>query len=185
VPICPPISTPERFQGHHPHLHALVPGGGPSVNYDNDPCWITARDVTRPWRTEKPSLVDNVALGRTFRDKFVRGLGWLIRHGKLKLADEWQQLHNPNLLRRWLKKLKETDWNVFIQGPPHGQSDPRQVIKYLTRYMTGGPISDHRIESDEGGWSRLRRGGLVLSPGWVVFPDASTLLPLKSGPRAG
>ena len=136
---------------HHPHIHALIPGGGPSANSDNDTCWITARDLTRPWRNKKPSLVDNVALGRTFRDRFVRGLGWLIRNDKLKLTDQWRQLDDTKVLRQWLRSLKQTDWNVFIEGPPHGKSDPLQVLKYLTRYMTGGPISDQRIESDDQG----------------------------------
>lgn len=135
---------------HHPHIHALVPGGGPSLNPDNDPCWVTARDATRPWR-DKPSLVDHGTLGRTFRDTFVRGLGWLIRNQRLKLTEEWQQLHDPKILRRWLKSLKATDWNVFIEGPPRGKSDPQQVLKYLTRYMTGGPISNQRIAADEQG----------------------------------
>jgi hypothetical protein len=144
------LHTWNQELGHHPHIHAIVPGGGPSLNQDNDPCWVTARDVTRPWR-DKPSLVDNVTLGRTFRDKFVRGLGWLIRNDKLKLDDEWRLLRDPNILRRWLKSLKETDWNVFIEGPPHGQSDPQQVLKYLARYLTGGPLSDRRIESDHDG----------------------------------
>jgi len=144
------LHTWNQELGHHPHIHALVPGGGPSLNCDNDRCWVTARDATRPWR-DKPSLVDNVTLGQTFRDKFVRGLGWLIRSDRLKLTEEWQQLNDSKVLRRWLKSLKETDWNVFIEGPPRGDSDPQQVLKYLTRYMTGGPISDRRIESDEQG----------------------------------
>jgi hypothetical protein len=143
------LHTWNQELGHHPHVHALIPGGGPSLNPDNDACWITARDVTRPWGSQKPSLVDNVALGQTFKDKFVRGLGWLIRNDKLKLDQEWQQLGDAKVLRQWLKSLKATDWNVFIQGPPNGKSDPMQVVKYLTRYMTGGPISDGRIENEE------------------------------------
>jgi hypothetical protein len=144
------LHTWNQELGHHPHIHALVPGGGPSLNQDNDQRWVTARDTTRPYR-DKPSLVDNVTLGRAFRDTFVRGLGWLIRHDRLKLHDEWELLHQPKVLRRWLNSLRSSDWNVFIEGPPHGQSDPQQVLKYLTRYMTGGPISDRRIESDEHG----------------------------------
>jgi hypothetical protein len=34
---------------------------------------------------------------------------------------------------------------VFISGPPKGDSDPEQVLKYMTRYLAGGPISDARI----------------------------------------
>ncbi len=143
------LHTWNQELGHHPHIHALVPGGGPAANTDSDPLWVTASDVTRPWRTEKPSLVDNVALGQRFRDTFVRGLGWLVRNGKLKLSDEFKQLSNSKVLRGWLESLKGSDWNVFIEGPPNGKSDPKDVLKYLTRYMTGGPIGDNRIESDE------------------------------------
>lgn len=145
------LHTWNQELGHHPHIHALVPGSGPSVNRDNDPCWVTARDVTRSWRTQKPSLVDVEVLGRAFRDKFVRGLGWLIRNAKLTLDHEWLQLGDPKVLRRWLKSLKATDWNVFVQGPPHSKSDPHHVIKYLTRYLTGGPISDQRTRGDVNG----------------------------------
>jgi hypothetical protein len=38
---------------------------------------------------------------------------------------------------------------VFIEGPPHGKSDSANVLKYLARYLTGGPISDRRIIHDE------------------------------------
>ena len=52
-------------------------------------------------------------------------------------------------LEAWLDEVTESDWNVFIEGPPHGKSRPEHVLKYLARYMTGGPISDRRIISDE------------------------------------
>ena len=40
---------------HHPHLHALVPGGGPSLDGSR---WINSRHPTHRWRS-KPYLVDN------------------------------------------------------------------------------------------------------------------------------
>jgi hypothetical protein len=172
------LHTWNQELGHHPHIHALVPGAGPSANTDNDPCWVTASDVTRPWRTDKPSLVDNVALGQRFRDTFVRGLGWLIRNNKLKLSDEWQQLHDQRVLRDWLKSLRASDWNVFIEGPPHGKSDPKQVLKYLTRYMTGGPIGDNRIEADVDGMvtftarSKSKDSAKSSSPRQIKIPGA-------------
>lgn len=126
------LHTWNQELGHHPHIHALVPGAGPSLNKDNDRCWVTARDQTRPWR-DKPSLVDNVTLGRTFRDKFVRGLGWLIRKGRLKLNNEWEQLHDARFLKQWLKGLRETDWNVFIEGPPDLQASFSPSVSRLPR----------------------------------------------------
>lgn len=142
------LHTWNQELGHHPHLHALVPGGGPSLNRVNDPCWVTARDGTREWR-ERPSLTDVVALGRAFRDTFARSLGELIRRGRLRLPEEWRQLEDPRVRRDWLRSLRESDWNVFIEAPPRAGRTPRSLLRYLTRYLTGGPISDSRIVSDE------------------------------------
>jgi hypothetical protein len=45
-----------------------------------------------------------------------------------------------------------------VEGPPHGRSQPTDVLKYLAAYMTGGPISDRRLISDDDGvvtfWAR-------------------------------
>lgn len=138
------LHTWNQELGHHPHIHALVPGAGPSANPDNDPCWVVARDASFPQRRE-PFLVDVEQLGRTFRDRFVRGLGTLLRQRSLRLQDEWSQLHETRVRRDWLQALRQSPWNVFISGPPNGHSDPEQVLKYMTRYLTGGPISDARI----------------------------------------
>jgi hypothetical protein len=138
------LHTWNQELGAHAHVHALVPGAGPSANPDNDPCWVVTKDASFPNRRE-PFLVDVEQLGRTFRDRFVRGLGTLLRKGSLRLPDEWSQLHDTRVRRAWLQALRQTDWNVFISGPPKGHSDPQQVLKYMTRYMTGGPISDARI----------------------------------------
>jgi hypothetical protein len=56
-------------------------------------------------------------------------------------------LHDHQQRQQWLGELEAIDWNVFIQGPPHGQSEPAQVVKYLARYLTGGPIADRRLIS--------------------------------------
>ncbi len=54
------------------------------------------------------------------------------------LGDEicWKALCN---------ELAEVDWVSFIQPPPTKTSTAEQVVRYLTRYLTGGPISDSRI----------------------------------------
>ena len=47
---------------------------------------------------------------------------------------------------------------VFIQPPPTEQANPTQVLKYLARYLTGGPISDGRLLDHQDGkitfWAR-------------------------------
>jgi hypothetical protein len=90
-----------------------------------------------------------VELGRLFRKKFAGGLRRLGRSGKLKLDGEWSKLLDPQELKAWLGEITKSDWNVFIEGPPHGKSRPERVLKYLARYLTGGPIADSRIVSDE------------------------------------
>ena len=124
---------------------SLVPGGGPALDGGG---WITSRHPTQRNR-RKPFLVDHVLLGQTFREKFADGFRRLVRAGKLRLEDEWAQLLEPDELEAWLNEVTESDWNVFIEGPPHGKSRPEHVLKYLARYMSGGPISDRRIIADE------------------------------------
>jgi len=57
-------------------------------------------------------------------------------------------------------EVTRSDWNVFIEGPPHGRSNPDQLLKYLARYLTGGPISNGRMLDDENGhvtfWARSK-----------------------------
>lgn len=123
-----------------------MPGGGPSLTANR---WVTAKHPTEP-DYRKPFLVDVKQLGRAFRKRYVMGLRRLVRSGSLKLDDEWSKLKHPKQLDRWCNQLKQTDWNVFIEGPPNGQSHPEHVLKYLTRYLSGGPIHDGRIISDDG-----------------------------------
>ena len=125
----------------------MVPGGGPSLD---DRRWINSRHPTQR-RRKKPFLANNVELGRKFREHYVDGLRWLASKGELRLGGEWFRLQDPTELEAWLDELTATDWNVFIEGPPNGKSRPTDVLKYLARYMSGGPISDRRLIADEEG----------------------------------
>ncbi len=137
-------------------MHALVPGGGPALEGQG---WVTSRHPTQRNRRQ-PYLVDNVLLGQRFRKKFTNGFRRLVRAGKLRLEGDWAWLREPRELEAWLIEVTQLDWNVFIEGPPHGKSQPVQVLKYLARYLTGGPISDRRIIRDENGrvtfWARSK-----------------------------
>ncbi|GIW83312.1 MAG: hypothetical protein KatS3mg105_5157 [Gemmatales bacterium] len=112
-------------------------------------------------RRKKPYLTDHVELGRAFRKCFVRGLRRLLRKGTLKLGGSVEFLNGPAQRDAWLNELEATDWNVFIEGPPSGHSDPANVIKYLARYLTGGPIADSRIiranQDEVWFWARPKR----------------------------
>ena len=41
--------------------------------------------------------------------------------------------------------LSKMEWVSYIQPPPTKTTSAEQIVRYLTRYMTGGPISDQRI----------------------------------------
>jgi len=49
---------------------------------------------------------------------------------------------------------------VFIEGPPIPESKAEHVLKYLARYITGGPIAISRLIANEDGqvsfWARSK-----------------------------
>jgi hypothetical protein len=128
---------------HHPHVHALVPGAGPGLDGGT---WQVARHPKHR-RRQKPYLTDNVALGRAFRDAYLHELRRMFSRGRLKIGGSVAFLNDDQQRESWLKQLEAIDWNVFIQGPPRGKSDPEDVVKYLAGYLTGGPIADKRVIS--------------------------------------
>ena len=127
--------------GHHPHLHALVPGGGPAGDGQR---WIGGRGRFPDGR-ERPYLVDHRRLSERFRDQFLAGLLGLHRGGKLKLVGEWSSWRDSAAFVDWLGTFRGSPWVVYIEPPPTEASRPEQVLKYLARYLTGGPISDRRL----------------------------------------
>ena len=97
--------------------------------------------------------MDNDELGRKFRKHFVEGLRRLVRQGKLRLEGEWSWLQDPTQREAWLDELTATDWNVFIEGPPHGKSQPTHVLKVPGSLHDRRP--DLRSPVDLGrGWRR-------------------------------
>jgi len=121
---------------HHPHVHALVPGSGPSLDGQRwVPCRWTKGTRRKP---AKPFLVDNKRLGRAFRDHYLAGVRRLVKAGELQVQD-------LAALEQTLLDIETMDWVVYIQPPPKDSSDPQDVVKYLARYMTGGPISSGRL----------------------------------------
>ena len=140
----------------HAHVHALVPGGGPSLQQPGE--WQRAQPPAhhpprRRW------LVDADTLRRTFRKRFLRGLRRLHQQKKLRLSGAWSSLQNTAAFEAWLRPLEQISWVTYIEPPP-AHSTAEHVLKYLARYMTGGPISDHRLVAHADGrvTFRARRG---------------------------
>lgn len=92
----------------------------------------------RRGKPPKPILVDVEKLGHRFRDEYLAGLKRLLATGQLKVQDHEQ-------LKRLIGELTVIDWAVYVQPPPKQSSRAEHVVRYLARYMTGGPISNHRL----------------------------------------
>jgi hypothetical protein len=94
-------------------------------------------------------LVDNKVLGQAFCKRFMKQLKSLHQRGLLELEGNCAFLQDPQRWTEFTASLVEHDWCVFIERPPTAESTPEHVLKYLARYMTGGPISDRRLVSCE------------------------------------
>ncbi len=89
----------------HAHVHALVPGGGPSLGEERQ--WVPACRRNGRRRTgrrydgrhhKKPYLVDANELRQRFRKVFLDGLRRLHHKGLLKLDEHWSHLRNLEVL---------------------------------------------------------------------------------------
>lgn len=184
---------------HHPHIHALVPGGGPSLGGRR---WRTTRHPKHR-RRKKPYLVDNRLLGEKFKEHFCAGLKRLHRKGLIAFDPPFlparvaEARDEPDMAAEswaeWLDRIAGQTWNVFIEAPPE-KSQPQHMVKYLARYLTGGPISDGRLISHEQGevtfWTRSRNKQTGNQPRPFSLPGVEfvrrwsmhILKPLRNGP---
>lgn len=129
---------------NHWHVHLLVPGAGPSVEGDR---WEEATPPTGSRNDHGFYLVDADKLRSRFRKTFLRRLERARAAGKLKLTGRHAYLHDDDNWTAFVNNLESKTWVAYIQPPPTTESKAHHVVNYLTRYLTGGPISDHRIVS--------------------------------------
>ena len=156
---------------HHPHVHLLVPGGGPSLDGTR---WITTRHPKHR-RRRKPYLVDHELLGEKFQEHFCRGLKRLHRKGLITFDPPLLPGVDEPDFAEWLERIAGQAWNVFVEPPPEN-SQPQHMVKYLARYLTGGPLSDGRLISHEQGevtfWARSKNKQTGNQPRPVTLPGA-------------
>lgn len=119
------LHTWGRSLSLHPHIHCLVSEGGADANQHwRNPrrtCFLPARVV--------------MAL---FRGKILGKLRQLIRSGKLPIPSAWSQQQALNLCNR----LGRKKWNVHLRERyQHGNG----VVKYLARYLRGGPLNNRQL----------------------------------------
>ena len=143
------LHTWNQKQEGHVHVHAAVPGGGPSLKEPGE--WKNAVPPTHE-RQDRWWLVDADDLRHEFRKQFLKGLRLLHTKGELKLEGDWADLQDKAAFETFLAPMEAKSWVTYIEPPPTESSQPSDIVKYLARYLTGGPISDGRLVSVENGW---------------------------------
>lgn len=116
---------------HHPHLHAIVPGGGLSLDSRR---WIASkyRDFLLPVRV----------LSRLFRRLMLTRVREAYERGELRFFGELQFLADPMAFTRLCNELKRIEWVIDCRAPFDG---PKAVLGYLARYTHRVAISNSRL----------------------------------------
>ncbi len=115
---------------HHPHVHCVVPGGGPSP------------DGTR-WVGCRPGFFLPIrVLSRLFRRLFLDALRTAFEAGDLGFFGDLASLADPAAFTRRLRELRRVEWVIYAK-PPFG--GPAQVLAYLGRYTHRVAISNARL----------------------------------------
>jgi len=132
----------QKLQSHW-HVHALVPGGGPSLAGGG---WKQAvAPALQGCSGQRGYLVDAINLRHSFRKFAIAHLKRLRKAGKLSYGGTLQSLRCDDGWEEMIARIESQDWVSHIEPPPSESSHAEHVVRYLTRYLTGGPISDHRI----------------------------------------
>lgn len=135
----------------HPHLHCVVPGGGPSADGQR---WISCRpDFFLPVRV----------LSRLFRRLFLEALQKAFDADKLQFSGALEPLRERLAFVRQLAQAKTSEWVVYAKRPFAG---PQQVLDYVGRYTHRVALSNNRlldIENDQVRfqWKDYRTGDQV------------------------
>ncbi len=104
---------------HHPHLHCVVPGGGPAPDGQR---WIACR----------PGFFLPVrVLSRLFQRLFLERLQLAFRDGELKFFNALAPLQDLRAFEQYLAPVRQVEWVVYAKPPLGG---PQQVLEYLGRY---------------------------------------------------
>jgi Putative transposase/Transposase zinc-binding domain len=120
---------------HHPHIHAVVPGGGLSLAGTD---WVASRGKY---------LLPVQVLGKLFRGKYLAGLRAAYDAGQLRFGGSTAALAEPGVFQRWLSALYAKNFVVYAKKPFAG---PEVLLKYLTRYTHRVALSNGRLAKLEG-----------------------------------
>lgn len=116
---------------YHPHIHAIVPGGG--INKEGK------------WRNSKKKFFIPVkVLSRKFRGKFL----YYLKQEKLEFYGKNKHLEIKENFDELIGKLYAKEWVSYCKPP---FKDASKVIRYLGRYTHRVAISNNRILKEENG----------------------------------
>jgi hypothetical protein len=115
---------------HHPHLHCVIPGGGPSPDGTK---WVGCR----------PGFFLPVrVLSTLYRRLFLTLLQAAFDEGRLEFFGELAALAKPAAFAALLRPLRKAPWVVYAKRPFGG---PAKVLEYLGRYTHRVAIANSRI----------------------------------------
>ena len=120
------LHTWTRDLRFHPHVHAIVSGGGLSLDGAR---WVSTR---------KDYFMPVKQLGAVFRGQFIKGLHALWRKGA------FDGFVVPGGLAKLLEDVARKSWIVYAKRP---FGDARHVLRYLGRYTHRVGISNQRMVS--------------------------------------
>jgi hypothetical protein len=148
---------------HHPHVHAIVTGGGLSADGTR---WIHGKQSKR----RKPFFAPGKVLSRVFRGKFIGMLKRAFASGQLGFFGRLKSLGDQAAFEQLLSKAVRHDWIVYAKRP---FSSPARVLKYLARYTHRVAISNRRLVE-------LRNGRVSFRYKDYSDDQQSKVLPLSS-----
>lgn len=115
----------------HPHIHAIVPGGG--------------LDAGGRWKDNGEDFFLPVkVVSRVFRGKYLAGLKQLWSEGKLEFHGTAEPYKNHYAFKELLNVCYHKEWIPYCKKPFQGAES---VIKYLGKYTHRIAISNYRIKS--------------------------------------
>ena len=136
---------------HHPHVHCVVPGGGPSPDGTR---WIAGR--ANFFLAVKP-------LAMLFRRLFLERLKRAFAAGALGFYGDLAHLADPGAFAAHVAPMRRIGWVVYAKRPFGG---PEQVLAYFGRYTHRVAIANRRIKALDDDcvaftWKDYRHDGAV------------------------
>lgn len=124
------LHTWTRDLSFHPHLHAIVTGGGQAP----DGSWRSIKN--------RQFLFPIKVVSRLFRGKFLASLKHAYAAGRIRTQGPLEHLADAEVFQHLLDCLYHKDFIVYAKRPFAG---PAQVFAYLGHYTHRVGISNHRL----------------------------------------